>query len=404
MGILYHKPPPAIEAGGDIPAAAEIWYNTDMHGTGNEKNRVVFLDYLRVIACFMVMAIHSAEPFYLGGEAPNVTAIANRWDMFWITLTECICRVAVPLFVMASSYLLFPVRRPTGEFIRRRLLRVALPFAVWATAYVVVSGGKLGQMLFNFPDEGGHLWFVPMLLGLYLLMPLLSPWAERVSERELRGWIVLWLFTTTFPFLRQLRELLFGAPPFGAVPYLYGECPWNMFGAFHYVSGFVGYMLLGFWFRKFATERSWAKTLARATPPWIAGIAVIGIPFFFYTDKFPFSAPYAHAVKMEMSIEYCSIGVALTTLGVFMVMRKFNFGGAFYKRIVRPISEASYEMYLLHMFILAPTSAALIPRLSTPIAISATALAAFALSAAAAILIRKVAHKAKHICSRVEHL
>ena len=32
-----------------------------------ERERVVFLDWLRVIACFMVMAIHSAEPFYLGG-------------------------------------------------------------------------------------------------------------------------------------------------------------------------------------------------------------------------------------------------------------------------------------------------------------------------------------------------
>ena len=104
------------------------------------QNRVVFLDYLRVVACFMVMAIHSAEPFYLGGEAPNITAIASRWDMFWITLTECLCRVAVPLFVMASSYLLFPVRRPTGEFFRRRFVRVAVPFVVWAAAYIAGEG------------------------------------------------------------------------------------------------------------------------------------------------------------------------------------------------------------------------------------------------------------------------
>ena len=363
-----------------------------------ERNRIVFLDYLRVIACFMVMAIHSAEPFYLGGEAPNITAIASRWDMLWITLTECLCRVAVPLFVMTSAYLLFPVRRPTGEFLGRRLLRVAVPFAAWAVAYVAAAGGKWGPLLFNFPDEGGHLWFVPMLLGLYLLMPLLSPWAEKVSERELRGWIVLWLFTTTFPFLRRLWEMHFGAPPFGAVPYLYGECPWNMFGAFHYVSGFVGYMLLGFWFRKFAAEHNWADTLAKALPLWIVGVAVIGIPFFCYTDRFPFAAPYAHAVRMEMSIEYCSLGVALTTLSVFMVARKFNSCGALYGRIVRPVSEASYGMYLLHMFILAPASAALIPRLSTPVAIAATAAATFALSALAAILIRKIPFVGKWVC------
>ena len=67
------------------------------------KERIAFLDYLRVVACFMVMAIHSAEPFYLGGEAPDVTAIASRWNLFWITVTECICRVAVPLSQAASA-------------------------------------------------------------------------------------------------------------------------------------------------------------------------------------------------------------------------------------------------------------------------------------------------------------
>ena len=29
------------------------------------QTRIEFLDYLRVVACFMVLAIHSAEPFYL---------------------------------------------------------------------------------------------------------------------------------------------------------------------------------------------------------------------------------------------------------------------------------------------------------------------------------------------------
>jgi len=362
------------------------------------KERVVFLDWLRVVACFMVMAIHSAEPFYLGGEAPSVTTIASRWDMFWITLTECICRVAVPLFVMASSYLLFPVSRPTGEFLRRRLLRVAVPFVVWSAAYVAAAGGKWGQMLFNFPDEAGHLWFVPMLLGLYLAMPLLSPWAEKVTERELRGWIVLWLFTTTFPFLRRLWELKFGEPPFGAVPYLYGECPWNMFGAFHYVSGLIGYMLIGFWFRKFAVERSWRETLAKAVPLWVVGVAVVGVPFFFYIEGFPFFAPYAHAVKMEMSIEYCSLGVALTTIAAFLVLRKVNSGGLFYDRIVRPVSEASYGMYLMHMFILPVVFAALNRCLPTPLCILLTAAATFVASAAVAMLLRRIPKLGKWIC------
>ena len=57
-----------------------------------------------------------------------------------------------------------------------------------------------------------------------------------------------------------------------------------------------------------------------------------------------------------------------------------------------------YGMYLLHMFILAPMSAALIPIIPTPIAIIATASATFALSTIAAILIRKIPLVGNWIC------
>ena len=30
------------------------------------SKRIVFLDYLRVVACFIVMAIHASEPFHAG--------------------------------------------------------------------------------------------------------------------------------------------------------------------------------------------------------------------------------------------------------------------------------------------------------------------------------------------------
>ena len=357
-----------------------------------KNERIAFLDYLRAIACFMVMAVHACEPFYLGGAAPNVTSIASHGDALWVIVTESLCRVCVPLFAMASSYLLFPVRRPTGEFFRRRIVRVFVPFAIWAVAYVALAGGDLRQLLFNFPDEGGHLWFVPMLAGVYLAMPLLSPWAEKVGRVELMGWILLWLLTTTFPFLRQLWGLLFGAPPFGAVPYLWGECPWNAFGAFHYVSGFVGYLMVGLWFRKFAPEMGWKRTLALAAPLWLAGVAIMALPLHLAMTQqgFPLSAPYSCAVLMERSIEYNSLGVAFATFAVFLALRRIDFRGAFYRFAIRPIAEASYGMYLMHMLLLPVLFARVHAHLNTPLTILATAAATYALAAILAIAVRKI--------------
>ena len=355
-----------------------------------EKKRIVFIDYLRVIACFMVMVIHSCEPFYLGGEAPNVTFISNRWDAFWIACVESVCRVCVPLFVMASSYLLFPLTKSAGEFFRRRLGRIVVPFIVWSCAYIWWFGDSWGKACFNFPDAGGHLWFVPMLLGLYLLMPLLSPWAEKVSERELRGWLVLWLVTTLFPYLRHAWKALYGAPSFGAVPYLYGECPWNMFGMFHYVSGFIGYMLLGLWFRRFSHGLSWRRTFAMAVPLWIVGAAIVGGGFYFRIPDFPCEKPYSFAVDLEMSIEYCSTGVALTVVAAFLVLRKIEKGGVLYRCVVRPIAEASYGTYLLHMFVLLKVFVALRPHCCTPAAIFATASISFVAASLVSLAIARI--------------
>jgi surface polysaccharide O-acyltransferase-like enzyme len=365
----------------------------------NNVKRIVFLDYLRVIACFMVMVIHAAEPYYLTVEnGALVTKIASRFDAVCITAAEGLCRICVPLFVMASSYLLFPLTRPAGEFFRRRLTRTVVPFAVWSAAYVAYFGGDWGRLAFNFPDAGGHLWFVPMLLGLYLLMPLISPWAEKAGEKEIRGWLVLWLVTTAFPFVRKIWGALYGDPSFGAVPYLWGECPWNMFGAFHYVSGFFGYVLLGYYFRRFVPELTWRRTLSVALPLWGVGVAIFAGVFLARIPQCPFTRPYAFAVDLEMSVEYCSFGVALAVAGAFLVLRKLNGGGVFHAKIVKPLSEASYGTYLLHMFVLIPVFGYFQPKLSTPSAIVATAVSSFAVSSAVSLAVRRVPIVGRWIC------
>lgn len=358
--------------------------------------RHVFLDYLRVAACFMVILVHCCEPYYIGTDGR--CQIASASDAAWVSAVEALCRACVPLFVMTSSFLLFPLRRATGDFLRGRLLRVAIPFATWCVVYAMCNGDPLARLLYNFPDSAGHLWFVPMLFGLYLLMPLLSPWAEKVTKRELRGWIGLWLFTTIMPFMRKMFLVQCGEPSFGSVPYLWGEVPWNRFGLFHYVSGFAGYMLLGLYFRKFGKALSWRDTLLRAAPPWLLG--TLGMAFGFYLrfgGKFPYDMPYSRTVDVELAIEFCSPFVALSTIALFMVFRKFDFAGRFHARIVRPLSEASYGTYLVHILILTWLLPHFKDHLPTPAAMLGLGVATFALSSAASAVGRRIPVVGKRI-------
>ena len=349
--------------------------------------RVVFLDYLRTIAIFMVLIVHSCENFYYGENGSLF--LQSPGSARWAIGLDSACRACVPLFVMASSYLLFPIKRETGDFLRRRLLRVGIPFVVWCCIFTIVNHGEWAGMLFNFPmTAGGHLWFVPMILGVYLLMPLLSPWAERVSEKELRGWIILWIATTTIPFVRQLYGHLYGTGwghIFGEAtifntPFLFGECHWNTFGTFYYVSGFMGYLLLGLWFRKFAPEYSWKKTLAIAIPLWLIGFSIVAGWFYFRIpaeNGYPATGPYPCVVDLETSWENCSLGVVMTVIAYFLIIRKMTFEGKFYKYFVLPFSEASFGIYLIHMLFLGAICGWFSGRVGTGCAIICTAAATF---------------------------
>ena len=51
------------------------------------KQRIVFIDYIRVVACFLVMLVHASESFYAAdasGLAGNSSMLANEANRFWV--------------------------------------------------------------------------------------------------------------------------------------------------------------------------------------------------------------------------------------------------------------------------------------------------------------------------------
>ena len=377
-----------------------------------EQKRVVWLDWLRVIACLLVMLTHSTEPFYLGGEGSR---ILTQSDAVWVAVMDVFSRAAVALFAIASSYLLFPLHDSTGVFFKKRLTRILGPFLIWTVVYALAWGEPVQNfkdLLWNFNYAAGHLWFVYMLLGIYLVMPMLSPWAEKVGKRELQLYLGLWLFTTLIPFFRAWlggsAPVIYGPSgiPNPAKYPLWGEASWNTYGLFYYISGFLGYLLLGLYFRKFAGELSWKKTLAIALPSFLAGfcIGVFGFLRRVGADAggvFPIEGPVGLAALWETPWLNDSLGVALMAIGWILLLRKCTSAGGFYRRIVLPVSKASYGMYLSHMLVLGLVSAWLRSALglgtegvlgiwTTPVQIVASALGSYILVALACVLLQKI--------------
>ena len=43
----------------------------------SQAERIVFLDYLRVIACFMVIMVHSCEFFFIDGDSIGIRSVSD---------------------------------------------------------------------------------------------------------------------------------------------------------------------------------------------------------------------------------------------------------------------------------------------------------------------------------------
>ncbi len=386
----------------------------------DNRPREIWIDWMRVIACFMVMVVHSTEPFYLGGDG---SLILTKSDAFWAAISDSIVRACVPLFLVASSYLQFPLRYSTGEFFKRRAVRILIPFIIWSIVYALIWGKpveNLKDLAFNFNYAAGHLWFVYMLVGIYILMPLLSPWAEKVGKRELQVYLGIWLLTTIIPLLKDW--LATGPAPLAYGPTgipnparypLWGEASWNVYGTFYYISGMIGYMLLGLYFRRFPPKWSRGKNAAVGIAILVAGFGIVCGGFLrrVFADGggvFPVAGDVSLAVHWETTWGYDTIGTALMTIGCIMLFRMIRSEGGFYHKVLLPLSKAGYGMYLCHMVLLSIVSAWIRSSLgigadgtlglwTTPVQILITALLTFAGVATFSVLVQRIPKIGKYI-------
>lgn len=156
-----------------------------------------FIDFLRSYAAFMVVMAHvSGEVAVSFGRVP-----ARQW---WIAnLIHIFSRVALPLFVMASGCVILrsPKTDRVGPFLKRRALRVLLPFAAWFGLYTWLSHVFLGAPVsirsVAVAVLSGHpfvqLYFLLLIMGLYMVAPLLRIYVAQAEPRHQRLYVVILL-------------------------------------------------------------------------------------------------------------------------------------------------------------------------------------------------------------------
>ena len=375
----------------------------------NQKNQhIVWLDVVRFIAMFTVVCCHCTDPFnFYPGTAPNIGEIK-----LWGAIYGSVLRPCVPLFVMITGALLLPVRGDASTFYKKRIPRVFYPFLIWSVLYNLFTWitGLLGlnpqiildffpyageevmqqsfsvsleyilMIPFNFSILAVHMWYIYLLIGLYLYLPVFSAWVEKASERAKLMFLLAWGVTLLLPYYYQFVS-----------NYLWGTCSWNSFGMLYAFAGFNGYLLLGHYLKNL--EWSLKKTLAIGIPMFAAGYAVTFLGFRHIT-----ALPEYTDEMLELFFTYCSLNVVMMTIPVFMLAKKVKVNSERMKKALANLTVCGFGIYMIHYFFTGP-SVVLMRAINMPIGlqIPVAAILAFAVSWGLVWLIYRAGKVAKYI-------
>lgn len=376
----------------------------------NAGNHIVWLDVMRFVAMFTVVCCHCADPFnFYTGEIPdNIGEIK-----FWGAAYGAFLRPCVPLFVMITGALLLPVKGEASVFYKKRIPRVLWPFLIWSVLYnlfpwftgvlglnpdvildffpysgeeatqqsLSVSLKNIAEIPLNFSLLDVHMWYIYLLIGLYLYLPIFSAWVEKASDKAKLWFLAAWGVTTLLPYYYEYVS-----------PYLWGTCSWNSYGMLYYFAGFNGYLMLGHYLRKL--EWPVGKILAIGIPMFVIGYAVT-----FFGFRHVTSLPEFSDELLELFFTYNSLNVVMMTAPIFMLVKKVNIKSLTVQKALANLTLCGFGVYMVHFFFTGP-SVIVMRTIGIPVCmqIPCAAVLAFSVSWAIVYLIYKVAgKKAKYI-------
>ena len=151
--------------------------------------RRLSLDIIRTIAIFTVVLIHVFQSTYAG--TPGMGAGGS----LPLAMATYLGRLGVPLFLFLSGTLLLNKRFENDtdvlRFYRHNFLPLLLTVEVWCSLYTFWLWGTgaedadplvlLTRLLFFEQLPVAHWWYMPMILGIYLVVPLIAMVVQRVS-------------------------------------------------------------------------------------------------------------------------------------------------------------------------------------------------------------------------------
>ncbi|MBQ6331460.1 MAG: acyltransferase family protein [Clostridia bacterium] len=294
------------------------------------KERQICFDVLKIIATFAVVMLHvSAQHwFYVKLKTPE-------WRAF--NLYDGSVRFPVPVFVMISGALFLSADRPLRQMYGKYILRIVTAFLFWSVLYAAISyvrGTALIEVLKEAIKGHYHLWYLYMIAGLYVIVPLLRP---VVQNRKLLHYFLILSFFVGIVIPQAIVNVF--RP--NAAEFL--QSVWDQ--AYLYLPfGYSFYFVLGYWLNGIALSK---KKLVLAAVLILVGT----LTTVFLTKRINYyMLDFNLKHKIVLFYQNQTVNVAMTASGVFLLGRGL-FRGPYSARAqkwILALSKATFGVYFVH--------------------------------------------------------
>ena len=156
----------------------------------NSSERNISFDLLRIISAIGVIVMHVTALCYN-------TCVFQDTNWYITSVYNSLFHYGVPIFVMISGALFLNPNREINirKLYTRNILRLVCVYLVWSAVYGIYdfcqykAGWKF--LLWEIVTGRDHLWFLPMIIGIYMILPILSAWIKNTDQKVIQYFLCL---------------------------------------------------------------------------------------------------------------------------------------------------------------------------------------------------------------------
>ena len=307
-----------------------------------KNNRITYIDTLRIIATIAVIVTHVSTI-----QIENIPFNSTNWHIH--NVFAALSRWCVPVFVMISGALFLNSSKPlnTTRLYKKNVLRIIISLFFWSLAYAIFQYFTIEKYhdlssIIGLTIIGHyHFWFLYMILGIYIAIPIYK--AISINRSTLHYFLLIaFIFVFILPSIIQLSSL-FLPKQIGFILHTHPYFIETINSNYQYITpkiviGYSFYFLLGHYINTIEIKK---KHLIYIIIGGITGFLYIAMLTFFLSDENLFYKDFYH---------YLNIGTFLETTAVFCIIKNiFNYSG---NRITNRLSNLCFGIYIIHPMII----------------------------------------------------